>query len=183
MGFARYTTRVPAIPAVPVYLTPCRAETSFSIAPASDKRCFRRHAVKRLLFGYPNTTSYWKLAIEGASRREQIVDISGELHAEFFVARTPMCISPIELEEFATGLEKLDSTLQGSVRLASANETSEIDWLLTVLPLGHIDLRAGSRSTRTSCGSTFARTKHNYGRSGSGSGPRCWFTRRTANDA
>jgi hypothetical protein len=97
----------------------------------------RRHEVKRLLFGNPNT-SYWQLAVEGASRREQIVMISGELHADFFVAQTPMSISPSKLEEFAAALEKLDSTLEGSAHLASANEQSEVDWLLAVLPLGHI---------------------------------------------
>ena len=91
--------------------------------------------MKHLLFGSPNA-SYWKLSVEGASRREQVVVISGELRAEFFIAQTPMCIDPSKLEEFATGLEVLDSTLQGSARLESANDQSEIDWVLTVLPLG-----------------------------------------------
>jgi hypothetical protein len=94
--------------------------------------------VKRLLFGNPNS-SYWALSIDGASRREQIVVISGELHAEFFVAQTPLCISPVRLEEFAAELENLDRTLQGSARLQSVNIQSEIEWLLTATALGHIE--------------------------------------------
>jgi hypothetical protein len=79
------------------------------------------------------------LSVEGASRREQIVEISGELHAGFFVAQTPMCIDPIQLQEFSAQLEQLDRFLQGSASLKSANDQSEVDWTLTVLPLGHIE--------------------------------------------
>jgi hypothetical protein len=94
--------------------------------------------VKRLLFGNPHT-SHWMLVVERASKREQIVEISGELHAGFFIAQTPMCINPTRLQEFAAQLEQLDTILQGSASLTSANDQSEIDWTLTVLPLGHID--------------------------------------------
>jgi hypothetical protein len=93
--------------------------------------------MKRLLFGNPHT-NYWTLSIEGASKREEIVEVSGELHAEFFVAQTPMCINPAQLEAFAAELEQLDRTLQGSASLANANDQSEVNWLLTVDPLGHI---------------------------------------------
>lgn len=93
--------------------------------------------MKHLLFGNPHT-SHWKLRVVGASRRERIVEMSGELHAEFFAAQTPMCIDPTELEKFGTELERLDRTLHGSARLSSAGSQSEVDWLLTALPLGHI---------------------------------------------
>jgi len=93
--------------------------------------------MKRVFFGNPHT-GHWSLAIEDASKREEIVVISGELQVEFFVAQTPMCVNPAQLELFAAELEELDRTLRGSARFANSNEQSEVEWLLTVLPLGHI---------------------------------------------
>src|SRR5262245_11856465 len=94
--------------------------------------------MKQIVFGNPHT-NYWKLEVEGASKREHVVAVSGELHAEFFIAQTPMCINPTELEAFKTQLEQLDCTLKGSAALRNANLQGEIEWLLTALPLGHID--------------------------------------------
>jgi hypothetical protein len=94
--------------------------------------------MKRIVFGNPHT-SHWRLVVEGASKREHVVVVSGELHSEFFIAQTPMCIDPTELEAFQTQLEQLDSSLKGSATLRNANLQSEIEWSLTALPLGHID--------------------------------------------
>jgi hypothetical protein len=94
--------------------------------------------MKRLTFGNPRT-SHWQLVIEGASRHEQVVVISGELHAELFIAKTPLCINPLQLEAFASGVEALDNTLNGTATLLSVNEQSEVEWTLTALSLGHIE--------------------------------------------
>jgi hypothetical protein len=94
--------------------------------------------MKRILFGNPDT-SYWKLAIDGASRRERIVVVDGELHAGFFVAATPMCIEPDALQRFAAAIAILDETLNGEAHLSSANEQSKVEWNLKALPLGHIE--------------------------------------------
>jgi hypothetical protein len=94
--------------------------------------------MKRVVFGSSHT-NHWTLVVEGASKREHVVVVSGELRAQFFIAQTPMCINPTELEVFQNQLERLDSTLKGTATLRSANSQSEIEWQLTALPLGHID--------------------------------------------
>jgi len=93
---------------------------------------------RSILFGNPNADR-WKLKCEGASHRECIVEISGELDAGFFHVLTPMCIDPINLQAFATELESLDRTLSGYATLQSANNQSKISWTLKVLSLGHIE--------------------------------------------
>jgi hypothetical protein len=94
--------------------------------------------MKTVVFGNPNT-DWWKLTRDGVSRREQIVAITGELRAGFFSAVTPMCIPPTTLQTFAAELESLDKTLSGSATLQNANQQSEVSWVWSALPLGHIE--------------------------------------------
>jgi hypothetical protein len=94
--------------------------------------------MKNVVFGNPHT-DWWKLSRDAVSHSEEIVAINGELHAGFFSAMTPMCISPTILQTFASELESLDRTLSGSATLESANCQSEVSWVLSVLPLGHIE--------------------------------------------
>jgi len=94
--------------------------------------------MKSNLFGNPQT-EWWKLKLVDVHPREQVVELTGELHAGFFSAVTPMCLPPTALESFASELRTVDRTLHGSATLRNSNEQSDVIWNLTDLPRGHIE--------------------------------------------
>lgn len=94
--------------------------------------------MKSVVIGNPHS-DWWKLSRDGVSRKEEIIAIRGELHAGFFSAVTPMCIPPATLQTFASELESLDRSLSGRATLQNANCQTEVSWVLSALPLGHIE--------------------------------------------
>ncbi len=94
--------------------------------------------MKRVLFGNPHT-DWWELSLDGISRREQVIALTGELHVGFFSALTPMSLPPSVLQAFASQLELLDKTLSGRAVLQNSNDQSEVHWVLEALPHGHVE--------------------------------------------
>jgi hypothetical protein len=93
--------------------------------------------MKKLFFGNL-ATDWWSLSLDDVSVEEEVIAIIGELRTGFFIAKTPMCVSPQTLEKFAAELQELDRTLRGVARLESKNNQSEVTWVLSVNHLGHV---------------------------------------------